>query len=470
MTPSQANARPIVGCTADDTSEDPEESIASPAWQGLVLFKTLYFLDGLGGSAWGRFGVIFYNRIKHLSEPQIGLLQGIRPILGFVARPLWGWIADALLQSRKTVFVVCKLAATACLMTLIIPANDSLQTVAFSVAGMSLFPTVGVLDAHALDFLGDANRGMYGSIRLWATISWGVGSVVMGFLTDYFGTFFWNFVVFGTMMILTVLFTLICLPARSKSELERYAKKDEDRSHEWIVLWRALYQWQILVWLTHVTLMGAAMSLVDSFLFVFLQKDLGATTSLCGFTVGVTVLLEIPVFANSKMLLSKLGHDGLFVVSMLAYATRVIGYTLLTPDTVHRVLWLEILHGITYATAWIAAIDFAAQFAPKEWPTLIQSLLSAFWGCLGGSLGPIFGGIVYNSYGAIAMFRGAGSIVGVTMILHLLLWQCGCFGHGDFLRQCNQVRSQAPEDDESLALVEMTTPKNRGNDEAGVSP
>jgi PPP family 3-phenylpropionic acid transporter len=433
---------------ASTKDRQPKPKPTPLPWKGLLLFRTLYFLDGLGGSAWGRFGVIFYNQVKHLSSEKIGLLQGIRPIIGFIARPLWGWLADRI-QSRKTVFLICKFGTTACLLTLALP-SQSFSAVAASVAGMAVFPTGSVLDAHTIDFLGQDHSGMYGSIRLFAAISWGLGSVVMGLLTDRYG-FVWNFAVFGTMMFTTILFTSVFLPARSKSE---QALRDTAERPKWITLQRALCHWQVLLWLLEVTIMGAAMAIVNSFLFVFLQNDLDASTALCGYTVGVTVLLEIPVFRHSKILLARLGHDGLFVIAMLAYATRVIGYTLLTPDTVHWILVLEMLHGITFACAWTAAVDFSAQVAPKEWSTLVQSLMAAFWSCVGGGLGPILGGIVYQRYGAALMFRYAGGIVLVAAALHAGLWGTGCFGHGEFLRRSAYQNVATDDDDDDDDICE----------------
>jgi MFS family permease len=405
-------------------------------------------LDGLGGAAWGRFGVVFYNNVKHLNEAQIGVLQGIRPLVGFLARPFWGWVSDRL-RSRKTVFCICKLGSTACLMTLALP-SESFQAVGASVGGMSLFPTVGILDAHTIDFLGDSHRSMYGSIRLWATISWGIGSVVMGYLTDHFG-FSWNFVAFGVMMMLSLLFTIAFLPARSKSERDHYESGVAPR---WDVLLRALNQREVLLWLVEMILMGAATSLVDSFLFVFLQKDLNASTLLCGLTVGVTVLLEIPIFAYSKSLLEKVGHDGLLVTSMFAYAVRVFGYTRLSPKTINFVLLLEVLHGITFATAWISAVDFCSQFGPKEWSTMAQSILGAFWASLGGSIGPIFGGLAYRRFGAAAMFGGAGLIMMVAALMHVIVWAFG-LSLGRFLSSTYDTLSMGSdqEDDQSSPEV-----------------
>jgi hypothetical protein len=65
-----------------------------PCASRLLLFRPIYFLSGLSGSTWGRFGVIYYNQVKHLSTEQIGILQGLLRLMGFVTSPLWGYVAD----------------------------------------------------------------------------------------------------------------------------------------------------------------------------------------------------------------------------------------------------------------------------------------------------------------------------------------------------------------------------------------
>lgn len=136
---------------------------------------------------------------------------------------------------------------------------------------------------------------MYGTIRMWAAISWGIGAVIMGWITDSFG-FRWNFGLFGGMMILMLVIMAYGLPARSKSEQARYDRSalgHIQRHPRTIVLVKALCRPTVLFWLLEVVAIGAGMSLVDSFLFVFLQNELNASTTLCGYAVGITVLFEL---------------------------------------------------------------------------------------------------------------------------------------------------------------------------------
>ena len=411
-----------------------EATEGPPPLLKLLFFKVLYFFQGLSASSWGRFGIIYYNKVKHLTPAQIGVLTGAMPLLSFVTQPLWGAIADRI-HSRKFVYVGCKLLSTCSLLGLSLSFIDSFWRVFGCVTGMAIFRANGVLDAHTIDFLGDANRGLYGTIRVWTAVSWGLGAVIMGYITDHYG-FELTFWLYGTMCFSMLLFVSFGLSSRSSSELANFNNPITSRPRP-EVLWRALFRLPIALWLAEVAWIGAAMSLVDSFLFVYLQNDLQASTVLCGWTAGVTVLFELPIFWSSRYLLDKVGHDRLFLLALFAYATRVIGYTLLQKDTVYWVLPLEILHGITFASMWIASVDYSAALAPKEWSTTVQSILSTFLNCVGGGIGPILGGLVVKEYGFLVLYRVSGCITAIVFFIHTGMWLHGR-GHDAFLESLTQ--------------------------------
>ena len=338
----------------------------------------------------------------------------------------------------------------------------------------------GVLDAHTVDFLGEtSHRGLYGSIRLWTTVSWGLGAVGMGWITDHFGVA-WNFGILGGMTFVMLFIVMVGLPTRSQSEQELYYKssntsnsdnndnpndynnRHSDNRHpcegdlssssgpQWKVLWNAIGRLPVFVWMLEVSIMGAGISVVDSFLVIFLQKEFNASTELCGCTVGVTVLLEVPLFYCAQQLLSGLGHDVLFLLSMLAYASRVILYTYLTTDTVYWVLLLELFSGMTFACLWISSIEYAAIVAPKEWSTTVQSILYSALYCVGGGLGPVVGGWVMDAYGPCLMFRGIGMVVATMFVLHLIVLVAFRQGHDNFLKQLQEERLQQARQEPSV--------------------
>ena len=165
--------------------------------------------------------------------------------------------------------------------------------------------------------------------------------------------------------------------------------------------------------------MGAAASVVEKLLFLFLVNDLGASTTLCGLSVGVTVILEIPLFCASDVLLKRLGHDAMMLIAMAAYIVRVYCYCLLTPATRHWILALECLHGITFALLWSAAVERTSQLTSPEWGSTAQSILAATYQCLGSAFGSIVGGWAMQRFGSVAMYRVASYTIAALFVVHL---------------------------------------------------
>jgi MFS transporter, PPP family, 3-phenylpropionic acid transporter len=412
-----------------------EQQVDGPTFRGVFFFQCLFFLNGLSASTWGRFSVIYYNQIAHLTLEQMGLLQAITPLISLVMMPIWGALADYL-HSRKIVYLLCKGLGTISLVSMAYLPHPVFGPILLCVSGVAIFRASGILDAYVLDYLGPDHRDRYGEIRLWTAVSWGIGAVVMGYVTDYWD-FYWNFVLYGTMMTVMGIIVAVALPARSRSEQQHYDRletaKDRHQRPEIGTLYKALVRLPIIWWIFEVSVIGCGMALVESFLFVYLQNDLGATTRLCGWTVGVTVLCEIPIFYFSKLWLRTIGHDGLFVIALFAYSTRVYGYTLLTPATVSYILALEILHGVTFACMWIASIDFSTQIAPPEWSTTVQSILSAAFTCFGSIVGPLIGGYIIQQDSAVTLYRGMALVVALVLVTHCFVWRILGHGHGAFL-------------------------------------
>merc|ERR1711865_549199 len=93
--------------------------------------------------------------------------------------------------------------------------------------------------------------------------------------------------------------------------------------------------------------LASGMAIVENLVFI-LFRELNASYFLCGVSVVVTVVFEIPLFSQSKRLLSRIGAPGLLTVAGLCYSFRVVGYTFCPGGW--YVLFFEPMHGVTIAT------------------------------------------------------------------------------------------------------------------------
>jgi PPP family 3-phenylpropionic acid transporter len=417
-------------------------------WETSVLLKSLYFLDALGSSAWGRFGAIYYN-LHGLSSQQIGLLEGLMPAVATVFMPIWGIVADKF-HCRKEVFLATKATGTLILLSLALPlVYKSFTRIIMVSLAINVFVSSGILDAYTLDMLGTANKVRYGRYRLYASLSWGMGCIAMGFITDHYG-FEPNFALYGALGLLYVALVAVKIPNTE------HQQQEQSDSGNLMDLVRLVLRPRVFVFVLECIVMGAGMGTVERLLFLFMVNDLNASTFLCGLSVGVTVLFELPIFWYAQHLLSILGHDGMLIASMLCFVVRVWGYTLLMPLTKWFILPLEICHGITFACFWITATDIAKSLIgeAKGWNTAIPSIVQTLYACIGAGLGSIIGGWAMHHFGSREMYRVTGVMMFATLILHVFGSMCSRWcGRGGILPDY-RTRSEDDNDCNESLIVE----------------
>eukprot|EP00536_Pseudo-nitzschia_multiseries_P007092 jgi/Psemu1/319051/estExt_fgenesh1_pm.C_1600014 len=434
-----------------------------------VLIKALYFLDALGSSAWGRFSAIYYNN-HGMNTQQIGVIEGLRTFTPTISMVFWGFIADRF-RCRKQVWIWTKSGGTAILLLLALPyVTKSFFRILGVSVGAQLFVSNGaILDSYTLELLGTKNKLLYGRYRLYASISWGLGSIVMGWVTDHYG-FDWNFIMFGGLSILMIALVAYFIPDTIGNADDRGTINEENMTHEEPLvddeaaddaavendqngdvrdLFFLVMRPRVVFFFVEVIVMGAAMATVERLLFLYLVNDLDASTLLCGLSVGVNVLFELPIFWYASSILNYLGSDGMFLLSMTCFVVRVYGYTLLTPSTKWWILALESMHGVTFATFWIVTTDVSKVLIDKSkggyWSTTIPSVVQMLYNAVGATIGSVFGGFAMHRFGSKEMYRFTAQSVLCMLVIHLtgsILVRTCCLGFvNGILPECSNQRS-----------------------------
>jgi len=473
-----------------DAADDPEQQLYDglPHLETSIVIKSLYFLDALGSSTWGRFSAIYYN-LHGLNSQHVGIIECLSTLVPTFSQVLWGVVADRC-NSRKNIWLLTKSVSTLMLLTLATPlVYNSFWTILMVSIGAKLFVSGGILDAYTLDLLGRENKMFYGRYRLYASVSWGAGSIVIGWITDHFGSFEPNFILFGLLS-----FTMVALVAwkipdaavttPTLEEEEEYDNEDSPVSESQHVstdtdqhdsgghimeLVHLALRPRVAMFLLEVIIMGAAMATVERLLFLYMVNDLEASTLLCGLSVGVNVLFELPIFWYAQTIMNALGHDGMYLLAMACFFLRVVGYTWLTPSTKWFILALEVLHGITFASFWVVTTDISKclihQTRGAFWRTAIPSLVQMLYSALGVSLGSVLGGWAMHRYGSRTMYRVTAAIVAITWVAHVIgsiLSRLFCNGTS-FLP--DYTEDDDPYDSESESFLNGESFLNDDNDE-----
>lgn len=162
--------------------------------------------------------------------------------------------------------------------------------------------------------------------------------------------------------------------------------------------------------------MGMATSLVEGLVFLFFVNHLHATNTLCGFSVLITVVFEIPIFAFAPRITKSLSTLQMLLIAHIAYIVRAVGYTFIPVDNPWLVLLLEPLHGVTYAFFQMSTVVYCSDLATKNLQATAQGLRTAALS-IGALIGYVFGSIMMETYGSHTMYRSAAVVVGLTLLL-----------------------------------------------------
>ncbi|CAE7771186.1 MFSD6 [Symbiodinium sp. KB8] len=167
----------------------------------------------------------------------------------------------------------------------------------------------------------------------------------------------------------------------------------------------------------NITILGAGFSMVEGMLFLLLQQ-LQASTFLCGLSVMVTVIFELPIFAYASSLLRRFGTTKLILLAQLAWVIRAVLYSRMS--AAWAVLLVEPLHGVTFALAWVGAIDHVAKPAVsgEGLQASSQGLLTACFLGLGPIIGLLGGGLLFDTVGGHAAYAIFAVFVSVSGLIY----------------------------------------------------
>ena len=278
----------------------------------------------------------------------------------------------------------------------------------------------------------------YGKERMYGALSWGISHILLGKVIDIFGysaLYGTTILAFVGCMIVFHLYAKsnsalryvgvgVTIEGDTTNEMDQYiygAKKSAD-DKEYIMSTTAIEDDDINAndnatsdgRITSLDLVGIllqkasigdvsfiislfalfiGMSVVESMIFLYFEF-LGGSTIMCGLTVCVTVLFELPLFHYAPNVLKLLGSAAMLQLACLAYVIRVIGYSYIPLSHPYLVLFFEPLHGVTIAFAMTSSVAFADDWVPKGYESSGQAYISMISGlgqftglCIGGVLG-----------------------------------------------------------------------------------
>ncbi|KAH9578388.1 Major facilitator superfamily associated domain [Trypanosoma melophagium] len=155
---------------------------------------------------------------------------------------------------------------------------------------------------------------------------------------------------------------------------------------------------------------------MNKFLFIFLET-LGGSKFLMGLSLTMTVSTEIPILKCSKKLIQWFTDRQMLSISIFIWAGRVLGYSFL--QNPWMVLFLEPLHGVTFALMWLPGVHIVNDTFPQHLASSATGFQYMFVSGIGPIIGNIIAGNLYQMLSPGMLFRTAS----IGMLCGLVLFQ-----------------------------------------------
>lgn len=190
----------------------------------------------------------------------------------------------------------------------------------------------------------------YGRSRLWGSVSFIVGSTLVGYLANGFGT---DMIVYTAMAGLLVA-TLLSLRNPTQLPVTQATEQHQERPK----LIGLVKQWPVVKFLCLIALIQGSHAAYYSFSSIH-WKEVGISESVIGYLWSFSVVSEVLLFAFSARLFGGWSLRAMFLVASVAAIARWSGLAL-THD-IWLLAGLQTLHGLTFALTHFATIRYIQQ-------------------------------------------------------------------------------------------------------------
>jgi PPP family 3-phenylpropionic acid transporter len=365
-----------------------------------------YALLGLVVSSFVPFLTLLLQE-RGLSPDDIGIVLAVLSLSGVVAAPFWSHAADTRLGTVHTLQLSCAAASVFALGLIVTGSALVAVSAVCALLGAAQAPYTALTDALVLSRLGASRVQEYGSFRLWQSVGWGVGCIVIGAVLTAAGV--------GLMLPIyaagaAAYAVYVARFGRSRPDAPATAASRLGSLGE---AFRTVER--LPMFLLGALVFATSTHAAGDFVPLRIVSE-GGDALLVGIAAGVSAFVEIPFMRRSGSLVERFGLRRVFAAGAAVYALASLAWAAFSDPV--AVTAVRIAIGVGFALTYVSLVQMTALLVPERLRNTGQTLLQiCTWG-LAPMIGGAVGGFVFEHIGPPQLFLGsaAGIVVGIAMV------------------------------------------------------
>ena len=335
-----------------------------------------------------------------MSPQQVGLILAIPLLARAVTGPLTGLWAERFARHRSPILILAGLGAAAYALMLPGRSYGSFAFEAFIVLYLVGYTCINnispLLDAMTLH-LARAGTFSQSSARAWGSIAFVAANVSLGLVLQWTTTQIVLIWIVASALGLAICGRGLLLPHPRRIESE---SQHVQPSGGLAPLQHLLRNKGFLLLLLATGCLQAAHGFYYAFSTIIWQEQRDFSSTICGLLWAAAVAGEVIFLVFATRLKHRLGAWTLLIIAAVAGLVRWTAMMSLAPLWL---LWfLQLLHGFTFAAAYIASLELIYHLTPKSQEGLAQTVNAAYTTGLMTGIVTLISGSLYEFAGARA--------------------------------------------------------------------
>lgn len=323
------------------------------------------------------------------STRQIGVLSASLALMKMASPLIWAHFASSL-WTRKKISLVTSLASALLFLACLFISSFEAMLIAITLYGFfrtALVPMMEVTTWETVELRG----GEYGKIRLWGSLGFIVASLATGWLLDALPL---RTVLYGIALVSVLLFiNLFKVPDDEPLGTTTQPKEGVASLliHAHLVLFFLI---ALLVQLSFGTYYG---------FYTIFMEDQGYSRGMVGVSWALSVLCEILLMSQYKRWFGRTRPQVVLIAGCFTATWR--WWLMAHTESLVFILLAQATHAVCFGAFHIASLTYLNRHVAPHLRTGAQSLLSSLAYGLGGMIGFLLSGWLYEPIGARALFQ-----------------------------------------------------------------
>jgi len=377
-------------------------------------YSLIYLVYFAALSGFGTFRNVFLEDIG-MTGVQMGVIGAVITVAATASQPFWGLVTDWMGAQREILVACAVVTGGAVLAYPLAPMTSAAFLVIF--IGTSLYAVFHAPISPITDSLVLSTGLVYGKVRAFGSVAFGLGSLGYGFLIAELGSSLIFYVYsLGMVALVAVAWSI---PEREENPIDAVGRDAlalvTDRDFFLLIL--------------SAFLVGATLLPGNDFFSVYVRTIhetnanpvigfLGVSAdAVTGIGWFFLTLSEAAAFVYALRVTTRYKH--LLVGGALAYAVKYVVYFLVSSPSL--VVVSNLLTGVSFAAFYLSAVNLAHDIAPETLSSTSQTLLWTATFGVGASVGQLVAGSLVDTvgvgsmYGYLAVIATCGGVVALLI-------------------------------------------------------